>query len=114
MLSKQFRLRCKEEFEKVFRLGKPLFFGTLGCRYLRSETPALRVGFSFGKKHAPLAVTRNRLRRVLSAAIASKWGTAPSSGVWIVFYLGKRWPANGMTQPEADEIIRSLACRLKL
>lgn len=79
MLKKGFRLRKKEDFERVFRFGKPLFFSEIGCRYLL-DRPTLRLGFSFGKKHLPLSVDRNRLRRVLSEAF---------------FQLREEWPKGG-------------------
>ena len=79
MLKKGFRLRKKEDFDRVFRSGKPLFFNEIGCRYATSEFP-LRLGFSLSKKHLPTAVERNRVRRVLSEAF---------------FELRTEWPATG-------------------
>lgn len=79
MLKKGFRLRKKEDFDRVFRSGKPLFFNEIGCRYLTNGA-SLRVGFSFSKKHLPLAIERNRLRRVLSETF---------------FQLKDEWPENG-------------------
>lgn len=65
MLKKRFRLRKKEDFERVFRQGKPLFFGSIGCRIARNDLGYLRIGFSFGKKYLKTAVGRNALRRQL-------------------------------------------------
>ena len=86
MLKKSLRLRKKEDFNRIFRYSKPLFFNKIGCRYLFRATREiaynlnyLRVGFSFGKKHLPLATQRNRLRRALSEAI---------------FQLKDEWPEN--------------------
>src|SRR3989344_1459067 len=75
MLKKGLRLRKKEDFDRVFRSGKPLFFNEIGCRYLEGGS-SLRLGFSFSKKHLPLAVDRNRLRRGLFSAqggVARAW-----------------------------------------
>lgn len=88
MLKKGFRLRKKEDFDRVFRSGKPLFFNEIGCRYLVSGT-SLRLGFSFSKKHLPLAVDRNRLRRVLSEAFFQLKDEGPESGDIIFFTVRK-------------------------
>jgi len=66
MLKKALRLKTKEDFERVFRKGKPLFFGAIGCKIVSNALPNLRLGFSFSKKHIPLASSRNRLRRIIS------------------------------------------------
>lgn len=66
MLRKALRLKTTEDFERVFRKGKPLFFGAIACKITPNTLGHIRLGFSFGKKHVFRAVTRNRLRRVLS------------------------------------------------
>lgn len=63
MLKKTFRLRKKEDFAKVFRFGKPLFFKSYGCKFLPNTAGNDRLGFSFGKKYLKKAILRNRLRR---------------------------------------------------
>lgn len=108
MLKKGLRLRKKEDFERVFRFGKPLFFDEIGCRYL-ANAPTLRLGFSFGKKHLPLAVDRNRLRRVLSEAFFQAKEAWPKSGD-IVFFTVKK--PNKMDIGMARELVKSLLERL--
>ncbi len=63
MLKKAFRLKKKEDFGKVFRFGKPLFFKPYTCKYIPNELGNDRLGFSFSKKHLKTAILRNRLRR---------------------------------------------------
>jgi len=84
MLKKGFRLKKKEDFERVFRFGKTLFFEELGCRY-QKNTSSFHIGFSFGKKYIPLAVDRNRLRRRLSEAVYSLREQWPKKGDVIFF-----------------------------
>lgn len=90
MLKKSLRLRKKDDFNRIFRYSKPIFFNEIGCRYLFRTTQkvsaqglpnqsSLRVGFAFSKKHLPLATQRNRLRRALSEAL---------------FQLKDEWPPN--------------------
>ncbi|MBP9728475.1 MAG: ribonuclease P protein component [Candidatus Moranbacteria bacterium] len=72
MLKKALRLKTKEDFERVFRKGKPLFFGVIACKIAPNTLGHIRVGFSFGKKHISKAVARNRARRVLSEAFSRR------------------------------------------
>lgn len=89
MLKKGFRITKQEDFDRVFRNGKPLFFGEIGCRGAKNGLPHIRIGFSLGKKHIPLAVDRNRTRRVLSEAFAKAEGCWPES-MDIVFFSAKK------------------------
>lgn len=104
MLKKGFRLRKKEDFDKVFRFGKPLFFEEIGCRYLK-ESPLLRLGFSLSKKYLPLAVDRNRLRRVLSQAFYERQEVWPKTGDMLFFLLTK---PKEMTIERARKIVQNL------
>ncbi len=84
MLKKNFRLKTKEDFERVFRTGKPLFFGFLGCKISKNTVGHVRIGFSLSKKHIKNAVTRNRLRRVVASFFQralSSMGYSPSYDV---------------------------------
>lgn len=96
MLKKSLRLRKKEDFNRIFHYSKPIFFNEIGCRYLSRATRKtapnhnfLRVGFSFSKKHFPLATQRNRLRRVLSEAISQLKNEWPENAD-IVFFTVKK------------------------
>ncbi|MDD2766871.1 MAG: ribonuclease P protein component [Candidatus Moranbacteria bacterium] len=88
MLKKGFCLRKKEDFERVFRFGKTLFFEGIGCRY-KKDTPSFHIGFSLSKKYLPLAVDRNRLRRRLSEAVYSYKEKWPKEGD-VVFFLTQK------------------------
>lgn len=87
MLKKSFRLRTKEEFERVFRKGTPLFFGTFACKIANNSQNHLRLGFSLSKKHLGTAVSRNRLRRVVVAFFSEK---EREKAVDIVFFTTKK------------------------
>lgn len=100
MLKKSLRLRKKEDFDRIFRYSKPIFFNEIGCRYLPRATqkispeklPAqssLRVGFSFSKKHLSLSTQRNHLRRALSEAIFQLKDEWPENAD-IVFFIVKK------------------------
>lgn len=109
MLKKGLRLRKKEDFDRVFRHSKPLFFNSVGCRYLANQS-SLRLGFSLGKKHLPLASQRNRLRRVLSEAFFQLQDEWPKSIDIILFISSK--PKTINTQ-ESLSIVRYFLERIK-
>ncbi|MBI2439405.1 MAG: ribonuclease P protein component [Candidatus Moranbacteria bacterium] len=88
MLKKSSRLKKKEDFERVFRHGKPLFFGDLGCRYFFHEK-AFRVGFSFGKKYIALATKRNKVKRMIMGVLLEKKKIWPQGGDMVFFCFKK-------------------------
>jgi ribonuclease P protein component len=89
MLKKGFRITKQEDFDRAFRSGKPLFFGEIGCKGAKNGLDHIRLGFSFSKKHVPLAVDRNRLRRILSEAFAAQEAAWPDP-MDIVFFSTKK------------------------
>ncbi len=89
MLKKGFRITKQEDFDRVFRSGKPLFFGEIGCKGFKNGLDHIRIGFSISKKHVPLAVDRNRLRRILSEAFAAASAEWPAS-MDIIFFSAKK------------------------
>ena len=89
MLEKARRIRKKEEFTRVFRSGKPLFFKEYGCRILKNNLPFNRLGFSFGKKQLPLATERNRARRSLVASYQQEQSSFPQ-GYDMIFFASKK------------------------
>jgi len=88
MLRKGFRLTKKEDFDRVFQRGKPLFFGEIACRIAPNDLSHIRLGFSFTKKHLNLATDRNKLRRIISAPFES--ATIEGRGMDVVFFTVKK------------------------
>lgn len=60
---KQLRLLKTAEFDRVFKTGQRIQSDCFSAIVASNGLPHARIGFAIGKKHAPLAVTRNRLRR---------------------------------------------------
>lgn len=106
MLKKSLRLQTIEDFERVFRQGKPLFFGALACKIAKNDFGHVRLGFSFGKKYIESAVARNRLRRTLSEALFLALPGLERSGVDIVFFAVKK-PSQKDSLPVAS-IVKSV------
>jgi ribonuclease P protein component len=70
-LGRSRRLRKGPEFERVFKEGAATGGALLLVRHVPSELGYLRWGFAVGKKAAPRATRRNRLKRQLKAAVQS-------------------------------------------
>lgn len=109
MLEKGFRLRKKEDFDRVFQKGKPLFFGEIACRIAPNGLTHFRLGFSFTKKHLSLAVERNKLRRIISAAFEKAEGEKESVDI-VFFTLKKPKKIDSETfRPIAESIIEHIS-----
>ena len=64
------RLRTRQEFDAVYRRGRPYRSELLVLRALRTERPVSRFGFVVGKVLGK-AVIRNRLKRRLRESVRS-------------------------------------------
>ncbi len=71
MLKSQQRLRNNKDFTRVFKQGKRHSFSGVLLSYIPNNMEHSRIGFVIGKKYSPLAVRRNRQRRILQSAILS-------------------------------------------
>ncbi len=83
------RLRKNSDIERVFRRGKPIFYGILGCRYLIGSDAPL-VAFSVSKKQFPTAVKRNRIRRWLRESFRAQYAAGAIPSGEYVFFLSKQ------------------------
>ncbi len=73
-LSSNNRLKSSKAIDHLFSKGKYIKVSGYWFVYLKQEEEALagvRVGFSVGKKAQPLAVERNKTKRVLREAFRS-------------------------------------------
>ncbi len=64
-----YRLKRNEDFDRLFKSGKRSFSKSLTFIYAPSES--LKIGYSVSKKHGK-AVLRNRIKRLLRAAVKSE------------------------------------------
>jgi len=104
MLRKGLRLQTKEDFERVFRKGKPLFFGAVACKVAPNDLGHIRLGFSLSKKHLGNAVLRHRLRRILSESFSLHLTPGKDYSVDVVFFTVKK--------PDPNDF-RTFASRVK-
>ena len=68
MLSKQFRLKKKYQFNYVYRVGKSLGGKLMVIYYTTSKNTVIKVGISVNKKIGH-AVVRNRTKRRIREAV---------------------------------------------
>jgi ribonuclease P protein component len=69
MLNTQQRLKTNKDFIQVFKTGKRHSNSGVLLSYRSNDLPLTRIGFVISKKFSPLAVKRNRQRRILQAAV---------------------------------------------
>jgi len=63
--TKRDRLLKKAEFDLAFKQGRRFSAGSFLAMVAPNEHGHARLGFALAKKNAPLAVQRNRIRRLL-------------------------------------------------
>ena len=71
MIILDYRLKRNSDFEKIFSVGKRSFSKSMTVLYMPSKN--LKIGYSVSKKHGN-AVTRNRIKRLLRAAVRQEIG----------------------------------------
>lgn len=59
------RLKCSEQFKKVFATRQKISYQNLSVFYNKNNNLQARLGISVSKKWVPLAVNRNRIKRVI-------------------------------------------------
>lgn len=69
-LPKKNRLSKKKDIDRVFKNGRTVKRSFLFIRFLDSQKRYSRFTFLISAKYAPLAVDRNRIKRMLSEEVA--------------------------------------------
>ncbi len=70
MISKENRLRNRDDFQKAYTQGKFFSSGPLIVRIIKNSISFSRFGLAIGKNYSKKAVERNNAKRILRAAIA--------------------------------------------
>lgn len=69
MLPKESRLTEDKDFSLIYKKGQRISGNILRISILRTNQNTARFGFVIAKKDLPLAVARNRVKRVLRAEV---------------------------------------------
>lgn len=103
MLTREYKLRGKDEFEKVKQKGKVLQSENFGTRVLkRSDHGKPRFGFIVSTKISKMAVHRNRVSRAFHEAIRQNMVMIPK-GYDFVFLVKK-----GIMKKTVEEIMAEI------
>lgn len=71
-LPRQNRLKRKKDFEEVFKQGKTVHGSFLFIKFRKTSSRFSRFGLVIGARVAKKAVTRNRIKRILSETLRSR------------------------------------------
>ena len=88
--TKRDRLLKKAEFDSAFKQGRRFSAGAFLAMVAPNEHGHARLGFALAKKHAPLSVQRNRVRRLLRERFRQQ--QAALSAVDLVILLRGKLP----------------------
>ena len=72
MLPIQHRLTKREDFALVYKQGYYAACEGIALKFLKTNNPAVRLGFPVGKNFSKKATVRNRIRRLLREASRKK------------------------------------------
>ncbi len=75
MLGSDQKLRHNKDFIRVFKQGKRHSSGGVLLSYAKKFNNETKVGFVVSKKYSPLAVKRNKQRRILQAVTQKLYPT---------------------------------------
>lgn len=103
------RLRKRREFEEVQRGGLSRAHPLLILRAASNDLALTRFGFAVGRRAAPTAVVRNRLRRRLREVVR----LLPVNDGWDVVFIARRG-ADAANFQQIREAVRDLLRRAGL
>ncbi len=111
-LSSKNKIKSSKEFDLLFSKGKRLKSSGFFLVFLENgEASSFRVGFSVGKKAQPLAVDRNKTKRVLREAFdfcANKFSKSfPASFDLMFVYTEPRPPSFSFTKEQINCLLLS-------
>lgn len=111
MLPKPARVRTNAEFDRIFRRGRSRYGRHLGVRAAEpGGFGVAQTGFIVGRKTAPLATDRNRLKRRLRAIVRERSAALRPAAIAVVTKPG----AAGCSYQELDDELTGLLLTLKL
>ncbi len=111
MLPKPARVRTNAEFDRIFRHGRSRYGRSLGVRAAEPAGSGVsQAGFIVGRKVAPLATGRNRLKRRLRAIVRERSAALRPAAIAVITKPG----AAGCSYQELDDELTDLLKALKL
>jgi len=104
------RLKSKKKIGLLFEQGKRLNSGSLHLRYLSiDKDQSSEFGVSVPKKKHPLAVNRNRIKRLLREALRAQEHEWLQQGKLLMFiYLGTKLPELQKLEAQMNQLLKQL------
>ena len=110
--TKRARLLKAAEFDAAFKRGKRVNTGVFTAVIASNDLAFARLGFALSKRHAPHAVQRNRVRRLLREWFRLQ--QANLAPVDLVLMLRSRLPTGAAAlKTEAETIWKQVFARCK-
>ncbi len=106
MLPLRNRLKSRQRINELFQSGKTIAGRNLFLRYQVTERTFPKISFAISKKMAPLASSRNRIKRLL-AGVASADLKKNSSGVDLVVGLKRPLPKQLLRDEKFRQTIKT-------
>jgi ribonuclease P protein component len=111
MLPKNYRLKKKKDFERVFKRGKGLGENFLILKFVNNNLGVLRIGFVVGQKVSKKATLRNKVKRRLREVVRANLAKL-KSGYDLVFLTKKGIEEKSFR--EIKEMVEELFRKAKL
>lgn len=104
------RLKSNKKIGLLFEKGKRLSVGPLHLRYLSiGQNEASQFGFSVPKKKQPLAVHRNKIKRLMRESLRTQNANSTKNGKLLIFiYLGRTIPEFKTLDQQMNNLLKKL------
>lgn len=111
MLKRPHRLKLEKDFKEVLRSRKGFREDGLFLKTKKATPGVLRFGIVVGKSAAAKATARNRIRRLVSAALEKRLGSIATGTDCVFLVLPK---ANVKALAETQELVDRLLLKASL
>ena len=68
------RLVKRRDFERVYKLGRYIFSGNIGLKFVKNDFKETRLGIAVGIKFSKKATIRNLAKRRIREILRKHWG----------------------------------------
>ena len=109
-LNKNFSLKNSSELDMVFKTGNKISSDLIFLHYVISNDSKLKVAFSVGKKKHKLAVSRNRIKRLLKESFsknANNYVYANLNYNFVFVYFASEVPSLSMVDRSMKSLLLS-------
>ncbi len=84
LFAKSYRLSCKKDFNFVFDKAERVSDRNFLILFRKQDKSSARLGLAVAKKHAKLAVQRNRIKRVIRESFRAEQSSMPTVDVVVM------------------------------